>query len=188
MRLCRLDQTVQRLFWQWCCSIDSVNICIRMDTLCGRFGLQPLPLGELTLCCFVAWLAEESLCFQSISSSYLSACRFYQIAAGLPDPSISSLHQLLYVLKGVRRAPRRCRLPITSELLLAVRGVWARDPWSFDQVMLGGILPGIFGLFEIRGILLWRNLSNFYLGSGQYVCRFPCQSPVFDYQVKEKQM
>ena len=99
----------------------------RYLTFCG---LCPLPLQESILCRFAASLAGESLCHQTIVS-YLSACRYFQILSGLPDPSLSSLPQLSYVLKGVRRTslmPRRTRFPVTPELLCGVLSMWSKAP------------------------------------------------------------
>ena len=110
----------------------------RFLAFCNLFGLQPLPLCESTLCRFVAFLAGESLSFQTITS-YLSACRFYQISVGLPDPSLSTFPQLNYVLRGARKTvpvPRRLRLPVTPELLRAILSCWSREPISFNRTML----------------------------------------------------
>lgn len=110
----------------------------RFLAFCNQFGLQPLPLNESTLCRFVAFLAGESLCFQTITS-YLSACCFHQILAGLPDPSLSAFPQLGYVLKGARRSassPRLRRLPVTPDLLRAILASWSDAPLSFDRTML----------------------------------------------------
>ena len=104
--------------------------------------------------------------------SYLAALRFYQIRAGLPDPSLSSFPaalillraglpdpslssfpQLTYVLKGIhRRTPdyqRRRRLPITRDLLLALHRVWSTPPVQYEQVMLwAACCTGFFGFLR----------------------------------------
>ena len=105
---------------------------------CGQFQLQPLPLSEQTLCRFVAFLAQRSLSFQTVSV-YLSACRFYHISAGLPDPDLPSFAHLTYVLRGLRRSGsgvRQIRLPITPEILSTIHAKWSNEHASFDRVML----------------------------------------------------
>ena len=88
------------------------------------FNLQPLPLREETLCRFIAYLAHSSLSIRL----YLSAIRFLQISQGLPDPSLSSIPRLDYVLKGIWRSPTHSRprhLPITPGILRTIHNVWS---------------------------------------------------------------
>ena len=141
MGLVRLDQVVQGLLGNGVAASTAtayVSGWRRFLAFCQQFNLAPLPLCESTLCRFVAFLAEESLCFGTVTS-YLSACRFYQILAGFPDPSLSDFPQLTYVLKGVRRmvpAPKRHRLPVTPDLLHAILAVWSGSTLDFNRVML----------------------------------------------------
>ena len=85
--------------------------------------------------------------------SYLSALRFWQVHAGLPDPSLSSFPRLTYVLKGIRKLTLDCqrkqRLPITMPHLIALHGVWPAPPVSYDQVMLwAACCVGFFGFLR----------------------------------------
>ena len=77
------------------------------------------PVHEHTICQFAADLSA-SVGWGTIRS-YLSAVRFYQISAGLPDPALAALPMLSYVLKGIHRkipdSTRSKRLPITPHLL-----------------------------------------------------------------------
>ena len=70
----------------------------------------------------------------------MSAIRFLQISYGLPDPSLSSVPRLEYVLKGVRRGlpahSRPKRLPITPYILRIIHRGWSQDPMDHDKVML----------------------------------------------------
>ena len=96
-------------------------------------------MQEGTLCQFVAYLACSSLSYQSIRL-YLSTIRFLQISHGLPDPSLSSVARLEYVLKGIRKGlpahSRLKRLPITPYILRIIHRVWSQDPVDHDKVML----------------------------------------------------
>ena len=82
----------------------------RFLAFCHRSGLSPFPLAELTLCRFVAYLWDQQLSVGSIRL-YLSALRYFQIAQGGCDPSLSSLARLHYVLRGISRAQ-----PVSLEL------------------------------------------------------------------------
>ena len=110
----------------------------RYANFCNLFSLPLFPLSEDTLCRFVVYLAQSGLSHLSIRS-YLSALRFHQISLGGPDPSISSLPRLHYVIKGIRRSqpshtcPRR--LPITPAILLALHSIWSQSP-DFNTVAL----------------------------------------------------
>lgn len=99
--------------------------------------MTPLPLQDYTLCRFIAFLAASQLSPQTIYS-YLSAIRYLHISNGFPDPHFSSMSQLSYVLKGIKRTPRpvpssRHRLPITPPILQALR---SSSPSDTDNIML----------------------------------------------------
>ena len=118
---------------------------------CTEFTLSPLPLTEHTLCQFAAVLSE-SVSWGTICS-YLSALRFYQICAGLPDPSLASLPRLAYLMKGIHRSlpdhTRDKRLPITPDLLRKLHMVWSQDTRTFDRVMLwAACCLGFFGFMR----------------------------------------
>ena len=110
-----------------------------VDAFWHQFGLTPFPLSETVLCHVVAFLFAQSLSARSICC-YLSALRYSQISLHLPDPSLTTMPVLAYVMQGSRRlqAPRRPhhRLPITPSLLLAIHNLWSQSPPSFDRTML----------------------------------------------------
>lgn len=96
---------------------------------CFNCGFPPLPLSERSVCLFAVFLAQQGLRPQTISS-YLSALRHLQIAAGLDATSRSDWPRLQYVLKGIHRsqdASVRRRLPITANILLKLQEVWSRS-------------------------------------------------------------
>lgn len=71
---------------------------------------------------------------------YLSAVRYHQIANGGPDPSLDSLSQLHYVLRGCRRtlpsSVRPPRLPITPAILHILHTSWSSHPHDYDTVCM----------------------------------------------------
>ena len=75
----------------------------------------------------MAHLAQSGVSYQSIRT-YLSGLRFFQVASGLPDPHLSSILVLEYVLRGIRHVPHTIqhhpRLPITSEILQVLLLSW----------------------------------------------------------------
>ena len=93
---------------------------------------------EQSLCQFAAFLSG-SVSWGTVRS-YLSALRFHQIAACLPDPSLPSFPRLSYLLKGIHKSSpeHRCakRQPITPDLLTRIHAVWSQGPPTFDKVML----------------------------------------------------
>ena len=127
--------------WAGGCLFNTILLHHRLEMLLQFLQAVPAPASptnETTLCHFLAFLDNRSLSPQTVSM-YLSACRFFHIASGLPDPLLSSLPQLTYVLKGMRHSDptgRRVKLPITPEILEAIQTRWSVRPVSFDRIML----------------------------------------------------
>ena len=98
--------------------------------------MAPLPVTNESQTTFAAFLSQsvsaETVC------SYLSAIRFYQIRAGLLDPSLSPPPRLPYVLKGIQRSrqsqssARKKHLPVTPELLMKIHTFWSQRPLTFE--------------------------------------------------------
>ena len=76
-------------------------------SFCQHEQLLSFPLSELTLCCFVAYLFNQSISSSSICL-YLSALHFFQIEQGGQDPSMSAMPRLCYVLRGTARQQATC--------------------------------------------------------------------------------
>ena len=90
---------------------------------CRDHGHPPLPLSEHILCQFAA-VMSQSITWKTLRS-YLSALRFFQIHANLPDSSLSSFPRLTYILRGIHKITpdhqRKHRLPITMDLLSVIK-------------------------------------------------------------------
>ena len=66
---------------------------------------------------------------------YLAAIRYTQISSSLGDPHIGSMPQQEYVIKGGKKAtfkPSRKRLPITPEILAALKHIWEAASDQFN--------------------------------------------------------
>lgn len=96
-------------------------------------------MSEATLAYFVAFLYTEGLSPGTVKS-YLSAARYTQISLGLGEPNIAGMPQLEFVVKGLKRLSSsrqsRTRLPITPEILRALKRHWESDPDRQKAVML----------------------------------------------------
>ena len=68
---------------------------------CTTVGVPPLPITEYSQTLFIAHLSL-SVQWKTIRS-YLSAIRFFQIRAGLPDPNSTPTPQIPYILKGIHK-------------------------------------------------------------------------------------
>ena len=85
--------------------------------------------------------------------SYLSAARFYQISAGLPDPVINAFPRLTYVMKGIRKKTpahaRDKRLPITPTILRKIYAIWSEPPVTYQKRMFwAACCLGFFGFLR----------------------------------------
>jgi len=121
---------------------------------------DPFPVSELTMCYFIAYLAEQGLSPQT-GQSYLAAVRNAQISLGLPDPrENASLPLLKRVQAGVRRirllkpsSPGRVRLPVTVHMLSRVKeALWSSS--RPDRVVLWAVsCTAFFGFFRLGELL-----------------------------------
>ena len=100
-----------------------------------------MPASERVLCYFVSYLANQNLKHRTIKT-YLSAVRYLHITEGANDPFNPVLHQLHYILQGIKRCEseqgggNRERLPITSDILHQIKGIWDAGSPGPDKIML----------------------------------------------------
>ena len=114
----------------------------RFYEFCRLANLSPRPASERDLCRFVSHLASLGLKHRTIKV-YLSGIRFDLLKAGLPNPFQDAvMTRLEYVLRGVKKVEAerggevRQRLPITPEILVALRTVWVPRGGEADTKML----------------------------------------------------
>ena len=110
----------------------------RYSKFCREASLSPYPTSEEVLLLFIAHLHQEKLCHGTIKS-YLAAIRYGQIQRGMGNPTIHSMPQVEYVLKGAKKATpmsARRRLPITPAILTAMKSIWKRDANRRNAKML----------------------------------------------------
>ena len=96
------------------------------NDFCNTFCLTLYPVTETHLSYFVTYLYKEGLSVGTVKS-YLATFRHSQIAWGLGDPRINEMPRLEYIVKGIKRKATNAnactRLPVTPEILRAVRGM-----------------------------------------------------------------
>ena len=127
----------------------------RYMQFCSHFKLAPLPLTEKTVGLFATYLAAQGLTPQSITS-YISAIRHLQIAAGLGAPQTEQWAGLHYVIRGIKRThadmPNRVRLPITPSILLRLAEVWstgAVENHYESRLLWAACCLGYFGFLRV---------------------------------------
>ena len=124
----------------------------RYLSFCQVYQVPPLPLSEVSVCLFAAFLAHQGLKAQSISS-YLSALRHLQVSSGLPPPQRAEWPRLQYVLKGIARgqasAPQK-RLPITATIMKGLQVACASMTASVVEARLlwAACCLGFFGFMR----------------------------------------
>ena len=141
----------------------------RYASFCGDMQLQPLPLSEYHCCLFVSFLTTQGLTAQSVLS-YLAAVRHWHIEAGFGTPPTSQWPRLHYVLRGIKRnyagSPRRARLPITPNILLALLRVWVEgqlEPEFDARLLWAACCTCYFGFFRAgeltTGLAEWCHIA-----------------------------
>ena len=125
----------------------------RYFEFCRQIAVQPLPLRRDNVLRLVAYLTEEGQSPTTIRV-YLSGLCFIQVSAELPDPDISSVPWVHYLLWGVQRsqAPSANRhLPITPEVLQLLFTAWSSpasgDPHDRSMLWVACYL-GFFGFMR----------------------------------------
>ena len=123
------------------------------NSFCLSSGVLSYPLNQFILLFYVAFLARR-VCYATIKV-YLSALQFHSNFHGY-DIQISNMHQLFYLLRGVRRlAPgssrrRPRRSPITlSHLYRLFKYIHTANLHSVDKIMLqSAITLAFFGMLR----------------------------------------
>ena len=125
----------------------------RYLAFCEAANLPPLPLSEGVLCIFVAFLANQGLAHQSITS-YLSGVRNLAVADGYTPPNRDQWPRLQLVLRGVARSVvqgntvRPPRLPITGVIMHQLAGVWSGQDFQ-SRLMWAATCVGYFGFMRV---------------------------------------
>ena len=122
------------------------------STFCHQTQVSLFPLSEQKLISFVCSLARR-LSYQSIKT-YLSGLRFHAISMGY-YPKISEMHQLYYVLRGIRRhqglntrSQRKSPMSISHISVLFRRSSFLLN--SFDACMVQAVSSiAFFGMLRV---------------------------------------
>ena len=111
----------------------------RYTDFCDNYELTAFPISKSVLMYFVAFLYKEGLSAGAVKS-YLAAARHAQISLGLGDPNVAGMPQLEFVIKGLKKkaasGQRQTRLPITPDILRALRKVWEANTDQEGATML----------------------------------------------------
>ena len=123
------------------------------NSFCLSAGVLPYPLNQLILLFYVTFLARR-VCYVTIKV-YLSALQFRSNFYGY-NVNISNMHQLFYLLRGVRRLSpgssrqRTRRCPITIPYLQhLIKHIQLSNLHPVDKVMLhSAVTLAFFGMLR----------------------------------------
>lgn len=173
MGLASLDTTISHLINQGISPATRATYqsgWLQYTAFCTKFNITPLPVTEDIKISFAAHLSR--LVNASTIRSYLCAIRFYQIRAGLPDPSLSASPRLSLLTEGNSKeypkpyqggtSPNYIRSAAQDSFKLVEAASHFRQSHA-----LGSILFGVLCLSEIRRIYTlytrqaeWRIISS----------------------------
>ena len=122
----------------------------RFLAFCNQFNLLALPLSEHTIMLFISQLGVDGLSMSTIKS-YLASLRNLLINNGLQNISIYSPRVEL-VLRGIKRvkgssAVSKVRLPITPDILVALKKVWGSNTPD-NRMFWAAACLGFFGFLR----------------------------------------
>ncbi len=139
-------------------------------------NISPLPITDYAQTHFITHLSL-SVHWTTIRS-YLSALHFFQIRAGLPDPSLNPSPKIPYLLKGIHKLTpdhkRTTRHPITPDIMQTIHTLWSQQPTTF-------ILPCFLWIYEIRRAYRINSRQPSQPSSQRRHRRLPCKPSTTDY-------
>ena len=122
----------------------------RFLAFCTKFNLQAFPPSEHTILLFISQLGVDGLTMSTIKS-YLASIRNLLINNGFQYTNLYSTRVEL-VLRGIKRvkcttATSKARLPITPDILGAIKSVWSTKSWE-EKMLWAAACLGFFGFLR----------------------------------------
>ena len=127
---------------------------------------EPGPSPRQSQYCASLSYAQQHLKHQTIKC-YLSGIRFYQIIQSHPDPFITNMPKLQYVLRGIKSEevkkdqPQRQCLPVTPTILHKIHQVLLCNPNDFNNIMLWSAFLLCFFRFLRSGEITIPDASSY---------------------------